>query len=532
MAITVWKKLPLRNWLAPTLLITLIGFLAQIPLILLLTSPPQGSIPLGGSPLLSPSDTNVYFAAIKQGELGNWLYTNNFTTIDNAKILIFSLYISLGHITRELGIPAALVFLLSQFFSAILLLSSIWILGSFFFSRKKQKILYFAVALFVTGYGWLILLLINKIPFLNFAKNICLGRCFSIDLWTNDATIFPLLSTVPHITLTAALMVFIVLITARYLDSKSTKTGLLVILLPTLVGLLSAYHLLVVISFNSWVIFLNLKKIKEYKALIISTILIIARAVYLYVGLHAHESFANWIEASRVASPPLPSFLIGWGGLFIAGYFGVSKLPKTKLSSMVKLISILTILLAFFPSSISRNLVLTTPVFLAIFATFGLISLSLKKTVSKLVWTVVILAVIDVFVIYLPTLSINKQLKNDPAFRLFFITTQEKETLDWLSTNSKVDEGVLASYRLGDIIPAYTGNKVFWGHWSLSGNFSNQYKYAWVIDGKNENEVLKFLADNHLNWVVAPSDSLLKDRTYLKLGFSNSDLSIYKVVAN
>ncbi|MDP2632342.1 MAG: hypothetical protein Q8P25_01310 [Candidatus Curtissbacteria bacterium] len=512
----------------PVILILAIAVLGQIPLISLLTSPPAGYTSLGGSPLLSPSDINVYLGAMKEGQLGHWLYTNNYTTIDHAKILVFSLYILLGHVSKWTGVAPSIVFILAQFFSAILLLNSIWLLGSSFFSRKKQRLLYFFVALFVTGYGWMILLLINAVPFLNFAKSICSGRCFSIDLWTHDATVFPLLSTVPHITLTAALMVFSVLAAANYLRSHDKKSAFFLILLPTLIGLLSAYHLLIIFAFNSLIIITNLKKLKKYRALIFSTILVLARVLYLSFGLNAHASFSNWIKASHVYSPPFPSFLIGWGGLFLAGYFGLSRLPKTKLSSLVKMISSLALVFAIFPSSIARNFVLTTPIFLAIFATFGLASLSFKKNFSKIIVILTILATIDSFFIYTSAFSINKQLKNDPSFGLFFLANPEKEGLDWLGANSKEDEGVITTYRLGDIIPAYTGNKVFWGHWSLSGRSENQYRYGWVIEAKNQDEVLGFLRSNNLNWLITPANINLHQR-YLKQEFSNSVLSIYKI---
>lgn len=512
------------------ILIILIAFLAQIPLIVLLASSPAGSISLGGSPLLSPSDINVYFSAMKEGALGHWLYTNNFTTIDNAKSLIFPLYIFLGHISGWTKIAPSIIFILAQFFSAIVVLTSIWFLGSSFFSGKKQRLLYFFTALFVTGYGWLILLLINTVPFLNFAKNICSGRCFSIDLWTHDATVFPLLSTVPHITLTAGLIVLTVLTAARYLSSQGRKSGFFLIILPTLIGLLSAYHLLIIIAFNFLLIIINLKTIKKYKALVISTLLVVIRAIYLSNSLNTNASFSNWLAASHVNSPLFPSFLIGWGALFLAGFFGIFLLPKTKLSALVKMITFLTVFFALIPSPIARNFVLTTPIFLAIFATFGLISLPIKKTFSRIVIILVILATIDSLFIYTGSVSVSKQLKDDSSFGLFFISKGEKEGLDWLAANSKENEGVITTYRLGNIIPAYSGNKVFWGHWSQSGREENQYKYYFVTGEKNQKEVLKFLQDNSLYWVITPSGTKIENRPYLKLAFSNGALSIYKVM--
>lgn len=516
----------------------IISAIAQIPLLKLLLYPPNGYKAIGGSLLLSPADVNVYFSAVKQGELGNFLYTNAFTTIDNAKILIFPIYILIGHIVRLIHAKPQVVFLIIQFISGIIFLFSIWTLGSFLFKKRSHQVIFFLTSLTVTGYGWVIILLINYLPPLFFAKYICSGLCYSIDLWTTGATVLPLLSTVPHATLSASLIIFIAIFLSKYLKNADARNGFILILLSFLLSILSNYHLILVGLIFLLTMLTNFSKIRKYKALPIATLIIAIRVIYLSIVLNSNLSFSNWIKSSPLYSPPFPSLLIGWAGLILLSLFAWKKIPKNQPFQIVKITLFLALILTILPTPIARNFVLTIPVFLAVIATCGLIAIFSKKKkhlIKTLIILLMVLATLDNFLILIPSLDIPSRIARDPSFGFLFLSKKEDEGLKWLSVNSNRNDGVITDYRLGNIIPTQTGTRVFWGHWSQSGSPNNQYKYKWVLKGESREEIEKFLKENKIKWVVSPKKDIAfgkinkETHPFLNLVLSNEELEIYKV---
>ncbi len=58
----------------------------------------------------------------------------------------------------------------------------------------------------------------------------------------------------------------------------------------------------------------------------------------------------------------------------------------------------------------------------------------------------------------------------------YFIHQQEIEALEWLRKNSRPGEGVFSGDQMGNLFPAFSGNKVFTGHYCLTPDYQEKLK--------------------------------------------------------
>jgi hypothetical protein len=119
-----------------------------------------------------------------------------------------------------------------------------------------------------------------------------------------------------------------------------------------------------------------------------------------------------------------------------------------------------------------------------------------------------------------------------------FHAATENEVLDWLGEVSGPSDTILASYAIGNYIPARIGRRVFLGHWDETMNFSQ--KKEWVAaffradtsDAARRNLLLEYRIA-YVYW--GPAERKLggfqpDSAPYLSRAFGNATAVVYRVV--
>jgi len=104
-----------------------------------------------GGFLVNVSDGNSYLAKIRQGYEGDWLFRLAFTPEEQRGLVVFTLYLGLGHLARITGLPLVLVFHLARSACGLFLLSSAYRLTAELTTERAARRWAFAIVAFGSG---------------------------------------------------------------------------------------------------------------------------------------------------------------------------------------------------------------------------------------------------------------------------------------------------------------------------------------------------------------------------------------------
>ena len=114
----------------------------------------------------------------------------------------------------------------------------------------------------------------------------------------------------------------------------------------------------------------------------------------------------------------------------------------------------------------------------------------------------------------------------------FYLQQQAKQA--FLFLEARKENGVLAAYTLGNYIPAWTGKKVYFGHWAQTPKAQEKWrKLNDFYSGKySKKEAEKFLQENKINLVIYGEEerSIGKLKySFLKNLYKNEKVQIYGI---
>jgi uncharacterized membrane protein len=111
------------------------------------------------------------------------------------------------------------------------------------------------------------------------------------------------------------------------------------------------------------------------------------------------------------------------------------------------------------------------------------------------------------------------------------------KAMEWMMDNHNEDAAVLSTYKSGLYLPAYTGNKVYVGHWSETLKFNKKARLAdWVLYARGAaNEKREFLKTHDIKYIYFGNFERMKgpfsleDAGYLKKIYDEGGVRIYEV---
>ena len=458
-----------------------------------------------GGFLLNPIDGNTYLAKMAEGRAGAWTFTLPYSYETHPGVFLFGFYLFLGHLSRWIGLSLPITYHAARLLAAGMLL---WALSRFLkkylshhnlpggepATENKTRLYWPCMILcaFGSGLGWL------ASPF---------GMMTS-DFWVAEA--YPFLSafTSPHFTLGGALMLFLF----TQFDQMGFVNRLGFWLAGVLLGIVMPFGAviagLVLAGLAVWEWVKN-RVVRVFPA---AAVLFGAGLVVLaqYWQVYAQPLMRAWNEQNVTTSPPVWDVLISFSPAILFALADIFHLIRrgglADIEKIVLLWFVSSLVLILIPFSLQRRFLFGFYIPTAILAVIGINYLFPRK--NRPVFAVVLVLSVLTNILLLPG-GVLAVAGGNPRL---VIHEEELSAFDWLNENSESGSVLLCSPGLGNFVPAYTQNRVLYGHpfetphaevmaalvdgfYSGEGGMDDElavlseYDVAWVIMGPREREI-------------------------------------------
>jgi hypothetical protein len=430
-----------------------------------------------------PWDHNVYFSAIGWGKRGGLAFPNLYDTQSKKPMFVYTAYVLIGKLTGFLNISNSLSFYSAAvFFSFILIIVIWWFLGIFFL-EKKEKITAFIILIFGGGLGWLFFpqLVLPDIGQPGFTLESALRR--------------------PHEAISLSLFLLAIGLFWRGINQKKKK---LLILGAASAFLMSFFHpytlLTLVIIFSAWA---GLYWLKNNNSKYISVLIYLGLSGivwFLIVGIDLIENpgFSGLMMQVQKSPGPILAVL-GWGIMFPFALTGLLSRTNNEKDNFLKIWLIFGWLIIYLPFGFQKLLIrgLWFPV--VILAVRGIVWLTKRFRLNF-----VSLAVI-VVIFSLPTsfYMTFRRFGESQENRWVYLSAAEGEIINDLRLKGRDEEGVLASYRIANLIPANTTKRVWTGHEFQTPDFNHRILEVNKFFGNEmtDTEAWIFLKKINTSWI-------------------------------
>lgn len=508
-------------------IIAAVLFLNLIPYVYQYGINPQGKTYIGSFPIVT--DKPTYLAEMTQGEEGNWLAINKYTTEPQKGTLIYIFYIILGHIAKFLHISAETTFFLGRFVFGAILISAIIYSIRYFIRDELQRKMAYLLVFFSSGLGWLTL------------------NPNSLDLWLLEAMPAFRFSTFPHMALANTLLLAAIFAIYRSFTAKSLRFAIISGVLAFILNFVLPFHafLLYLIVLLLWIAAAMKKDLLfAENAKFIAIFFTISLPSFIYMArLGLTDPIWKEVEKQNILpSPGIFNIINGYGLLFILSMLGIYLMAKNRNPHFqlffIWIFSAFS--LSHFPIPMQlRALATGLYIPLAITASFGIIKIYeylKEKRDRNLDFKIIFLFV----AIALPGNALNikqftmfAQNNDDPVI---YLPSENIEAMKWLKKNSSENSVILSSYFNGNLMPYYANRAVYIGHWAATVDIAQKRQKTkdFYLGIYFPEEVYSFLKKEKINYVFFSEEEKATDGFYpekysfLEKVYQNDTAAIYK----
>lgn len=545
----IFKSITKREWYFVLGLSLAMIFITTAVLVYGWLITPDGQV-FTGVHFAAPNDWFVYYSHIEQVLQGRILFKNLFASeLQLETINIF--WLSVGGVAKLFNLSPLVVLNLIRILLIPIFYFLAYLFLAFIFSDVNKRKISVLLLSFGSGLG---LFLVNRIityPF-NFS-----GGVFQwpMDLWVPEAITFLTLYYSPHFIASLILILGIFFLTILFSRNKKFSYSLTVGLAAFILFAFHPFHVLTIFSviFTYFVILMIKEKkilwhlVKHYLILGLFSAPSILYYLYLVqfdyvVGLKALQN--------TTFTPPVWITLFSFGLLLVFGILGIYFLIKEKRYSYKTLFILAWVvvqsLIIFLPVNYQRRMVEGLHIPLVILTTISLFSLYrlIKKQNTSLTKFLYSQRYALMFILTLFLISSNVfQLAVDSFIyrnqrEVSYLDQEVVSAAGWLKS---VDEEAIifnSARRFINIVPAYSGRKVYVGHGVETPFFAQkQEEVNWFFRQDRAEEIeINFLTKRQIDYIFysqvekelgtySPATKL-----YLKEVYSNSQVSIYQVL--
>ncbi|MBI5879093.1 MAG: hypothetical protein HZB53_15710 [Chloroflexi bacterium] len=404
-------------------------------------------------------EANPYLSKIVQGARGDWLYSLPYNADPGEPFFLYENYLLLGHIARALVLEPVVIFHLARLAGGALMLFTLYWFIARFFADARDRRLAFGLAAFGAGLGWLALM----------------AGYTSADLWQTQ--IFPFLAVFANVhfppALAAALWVTDALVppagehAARGRMAARITTGTLIL------ALTQPYALLIAAGLGAfWLGWRVAARAPRAEWLALMGRMALAGALGAPVALYyrwlagANASYAGWDRQNITLASPLWDYALAFGLLLPLALAGVGmalvrlrarRAPDADALLLLGWVAI-TITLLYLPLAQQRRFAFGLAVPVAILAVQGLKAVSRLDRDPLRFLLMTLSSLTNVLLLSLALVATSLHPVN------LFFTQGEWDALMYLRTHASPQAVVLASPDMGLYIPAWAGQRVFYGH--------------------------------------------------------------------
>ncbi len=412
-------------------------------------------------------DGNVYLSKMEAGRRGEWLFHLTFTSEEHPGILVYTHYYLLGKLAGLINLPNVLVFHLARLATGALLLWASWRFICRYFAESRMRRTAFLLVCFGAGLGWLV----GPI-----------GLKDSTDLWVAESLTFFSILAQPHYPLATALLLagFMSLQEGWETDeakkagrafAKAAACGLLLSFIhPFLVitlGVIAGLYLLrrtITMRRIEW---------RHWFGLILVGVFALPIPIYIFLATSNDPIYKGWMSQNQTYSP-LPFFyMLGYGLLFglavIGGWWAERRSPLETRSrwQFVTTWVIGTAVLLYVPVNFQRRFIegLHLPIVLLATAGFYFLARQWRPAIQHRRANLLVILTALTTLLVLGTFFGNVFARSeDGDFHPLFLYGEEVTAMNWLKNNTALTDTVIAGPITGSYIPAFAGNRTFYGH--------------------------------------------------------------------
>lgn len=496
----------------------LASFFSLLPTLWAWFQTPHGFWFSGFNFWFDPWDINSYFANMRQGVLGHWLYQDPYHPDKSTPLPIFTLYLFLGHLAGIFNLPVPVVYHLASIFLTIMFFFVLYMFLSLFLKERSERFLSLILITFGGGAGWLFF------PF----------GIYLQDFGFPDGTVFQTLH-LPNFILDQTLFLTTLFFFFQSLFSKRWSFSLPAILSGIFLSSIHPYSLFVVIiifiSF-SFLLLWRRKLFPQPLKLLLQFFPWVVILFFFYLLLRTTPFFDSKVITLKptLATPSPLVLLLGYGLLTPLAILGVINLWQQNSKKSLFLIAwfFSQFAILYIPVDFQRILIKSLFIIFCLVAVFGL-----RKIKIFSFWPVRFLLVFFVafsqivILFYLLTLP-------DASRKWLYVGQEEKQGFDFLLEKSEPREIVLAAYPLSNYIPANTNNSVYFGY-SLLDISGKGEMVSNFYSGRLSYSAEQFLKKEKIDYVFwGPEEKSLGSfdltkEPYLVKIYQNEKVAIFKV---
>jgi hypothetical protein len=442
--------------------------------------------------LINPADGNSYFAKMREGWAGNWLFTLPYTAEPGPGVFIFTWYLFLGHLARWTGASLDLVYALARAASGLAVLLTAYSFLGTFFPQSRARVAAWLLFALGSGLGW------TAVPF----------GAFTSDLWVAEAFPFLAIFSNAHFGLATALLLWILrwalpgLVDSppapRQLVGLALVTSALAQVQP--MALLNAG--LIIAGVVAW----HAVTARSWRPLVAAPVIVFGLCavpwlVYDFLLTVGHAVLTAWNAQNLTPSPPFWDALLSGGVPLLLALGGLVVAARRRAPTDIILIVWLVLngLALYAPFALQRRLSLGLWLPVSALAIIGLQDLVWPRL--KPAWRSLLIGGLAVAVLpsnlLLYAATLNAVARRDPAI---FWTADEAAGLRWLSANAVAGSLVLAAPDTGLFVPARTDARVIYGH-PFETTFASDKRQAVEAFFAGQTSAATFLSQHGVDFV-------------------------------
>jgi hypothetical protein len=363
---------------------------------------------------------------------------------------LFTYYVALGHVARWLRLPLLAVLHGTRILNGFVLLMVLYWAAAHFFHDVVRRRFAFILTAVGSGLGWLAVLL---------------GK-MTVDLWVPEGYVFYSTLANPHFPLAMALMLLVLLWSVTPWGARNVRGKRLVgaALAAATLGLIQPLALLTVgaaLLVYTGILWIQRRRLPVREVACGMAVAAAGSPFVLnaYLASTRNSTFALWSAQNQTPSPPPWDYLVGYGLVLFLAVGGVWVAWRRRRESdwLLTAWAASTAVLLYLPFSLQRRLIMGWIVPLGMLATLGWYGVRRRRQArARVAWALA--AVSHLFVIVIALVGALTR------HETLFLSRDEQAALGWLADVAAPDALVIAAPDTGLYIPAWAGQRVFYGH--------------------------------------------------------------------
>lgn len=487
------------------------------------------------------TDYYYYLSLMRQGFEGNWLLTTRMTPETFQPVFAQTFFALLGNLARVFHVSLPVTYLVSRIVTGVILMLVVLLLVRKIFKNRYYRIFACLMVFFSTGF-WTVSSVSGKLSVNQF-----------LTFWTR---MDPILRTtyLPHHVISTALGILSIVLLSEALERSDLKKVIPAGICGFLAGFIyfaSMINILggVVIAFMTFLCVSFIKKQKGVpgktfffliyfgiSVLSFAYLLVLAKTTFPWSSYaNAGERFTFGFFVSEYIGALGPALLLALLGIGTV-IRGKSWLPKLLLGwAIFPFAGLLIINKIYWQFADIYYLEAASYIPLGILAVYGWKVLE-QRIFHKIKGSAVIFAVI-LILYFIPPLvfSFQKEISRySPYLYNIYIPDEILAGIRWLDINTPAQSVVLAGGYFGSIIPAFTHNRVVYGHPASTFNaIEKMQDLLLFFSQKDKNlagEILKKYGVSYVFYAAdtdPPGNDFIKSLPLTEV-FENNSVKIYK----